>query len=175
MVLNTGAATLVFRGGESHLDLAFSSPGVANMVSWEVLDYSCGSDHSLIQIELQPYIQYEEIYNSRWVFKRANWKTFSEECDANLKVIALNDDIDDINVEVAEAIFKAAEISIPRSTGNGKRKRAMFWNDECDKAVKDREKARRKIKMSRSLYDFVEFKRMKAVATKVINAAKRRG
>ena len=52
VVLNRGAATRVFRGGESHLDLAFSSPGVANMASWEVLDYLYGSDHSLIQIEL---------------------------------------------------------------------------------------------------------------------------
>ena len=72
VVLNTGVATQVFQGGESHLDLAFSSPGVANMVSWEVMDYSCGSNHSLIQTEVQPYIQYEEIYYSRWVFKRAN-------------------------------------------------------------------------------------------------------
>ena len=107
------------------------------MASWEVLDYSCGSNHSLIQIELQPYIQYK-IYNSRWVFKRANWKKFSEECDANLNVISLDGDIADINVKVAEAIFKAAKISISRSKGNGKKKGAMFWNGECDKAVNDR-------------------------------------
>ena len=37
------------------------------------------------------------------------------------------------------------------------------------------EQARRKIKKSRSPYDFVKFKRMKAVATKVIKAATRRG
>ena len=53
-------------------------------------------------------------------------------------MISLDGNIDDINVEVAEAIFKASEISIPRSKGNGKRKRAMFWNDEYDKAVKER-------------------------------------
>ena len=58
VLLNTGAGTQVFCGGESHLDLAFSSPGVANMTSWEMLDYSCGSD----QTELQSHIQYEEIY-----------------------------------------------------------------------------------------------------------------
>ena len=51
-------------------------PGVANMASWEVLDYLCGSNHSLRQIELEPYIQYEEIYNSRQMLKRANWKCF---------------------------------------------------------------------------------------------------
>ena len=45
----------------------------------------------------------------------------------------------------------------------------------CDKAVKDREKARRKMKKSRSMYDFVEFMRLKAVTTKVIKAAERRG
>ena len=126
MVLNTRVAIQVFRGGESHFDLAFSSPGMANMASWEVLDYLCGSDHGLIQIELQPYIQYDKIYNSRWVVKRANWKKFREECDVNLSVISLDSDIDDINVEVAEAIFKAAEISISRSKGNGKRKITMF-------------------------------------------------
>ena len=55
--LNTGAAIQVFRCGESHLDLAFSSPGVANVANWEVLDYLCGSDHSLILTEVQPHIQ----------------------------------------------------------------------------------------------------------------------
>ena len=124
--LKTEAATQVFRGAESHLDLAFSSPGVDNMVSWELLDYPCGSDHGLIQTELQPCIQYEEFYNPIWVFKRTNWKTFSEECNANLSGISLDGDIDDINAEVAEAMFKAAEISIPRSKGNCKKKSTVF-------------------------------------------------
>ena len=72
------------------------------------------------------------------MFKRANWQKDSEECDSNLNMISLDDDIYDINVEVAEAMFKATEISIPRSKGNVRRKRAIFWNDECDKAVKGR-------------------------------------
>ena len=80
----------------------------------------------------------------------------------------------DINVEVAEHIFKAAEISIPRSKVNGEWKRAIFWNDEYDKPIKERKKVRRKIKKSISLYDFYEFKRTKVMGTKVIKVAKRR-
>ena len=87
VVLNTGMATWIFQGGEGHLGLAFSSSGVANMVCWKVMDYTCASDHSLIQIELQSYIDYGEIYNSRWVFKRANWTKFSDESDVNMDEI----------------------------------------------------------------------------------------
>ena len=79
MVLNTEVATQGFQGGVNHLDLAFSSNGVANKASWKVLDYLYGRCHSLIQLELQPYIQYEEIYNSRWVFKRAKQKIIKME------------------------------------------------------------------------------------------------
>ena len=43
-----------------------------------------------------------------------------------------------------------------------------------NKAVKEREKGRRKIKRSSSPYDFVELKRTNTVATKVIKAAKTR-
>ena len=114
MVLNMGAATRVFWGGESHLDLAFSSLGVANMASWEVLDYSCGSDHSLIQIELQLIFSMRRFIIQGRCLKELIGKEFSEEFDAKLKMIVLNGDVDYINVEVAEAIFKVAETSIPK-------------------------------------------------------------
>ena len=49
------------------------------------------------------------------IFKKANWKLFSDTCDMIILKINLNDYIDNIT-----EIFNAAEISIHRSKGTGK-------------------------------------------------------
>ena len=60
--LNTGMATRWFSGGESHIDLAFVSPGFTNMSHhWEVLEGSSGSDHNIVSMEFQCHVKYEDL------------------------------------------------------------------------------------------------------------------
>ena len=91
------------------------------MSHWEVLEYTCDSDHNNIQMHLHPHVKYDEIINPKWIFKTANWKLFSDMCDTMSK-INFNDDIENINENITVAMFKAAGISILRSKGTGKKK-----------------------------------------------------
>ena len=64
-----------------------------------------------------------------------------------------------------------AEESIPMSKGTGKRKKAIWGDDEYGKVVKDREKARRKCRNSYDPQHYIDFKKSRTVATKVIKVA----
>ena len=50
----------------------------------------------------------------------------------------------------------------------------IYWNENCDRAVKVREKAKRVVMKSRNPADHMEFKRTKVVAKKVIKEAWRK-
>ena len=68
VVLNNGMATRWFSGGESHTNLAFLSPGCANMAHWEVLGEFCGSDHNIVSMEFQSHVRYGDPCNPRLLF-----------------------------------------------------------------------------------------------------------
>ena len=79
MVLNAGALTRIHNTGESHIDLGFASP-FANKTCWKDLDHT-GSDHNMISITMDCPVTYENLYNPKWIFKKANWSCFSSLCD----------------------------------------------------------------------------------------------
>ena len=90
--------------------------------------------------------------------KKANWTCFSSSCDNYLANIDVDDSIDCVNDAVTDAIFRTAEESIQMSKGTGKHKQAILGDDECDKVVKDRKKARRKCRNSYDPQDYIEIK-----------------
>ena len=52
------------------------SPRFANMAHWEVLEESCGSDHTIVSMEFQCHVKYEDLCNPRWLFQWADWDKF---------------------------------------------------------------------------------------------------
>ena len=174
VVLNTGSPTRYFKQGYSHIDLSFSSPNIANLTNWEVLEKTCGSDHNLVQLDLSTYICNENTNRPRWVYSKADWPLFSALCDKNLAELDLDDELEELNESITEAIIMAAEASIPTSSGKGKKRHAYFWNEKCSIAVKDRDRAKRALKVDSPVQQFVEYKKLKALATKTIKTEKRK-
>ncbi len=74
--------------------------------------------------------------------------------------------------QITDAINCAASFSIPKSKGIGKRNKP-FWNDECQNAVKDRNAVKKKASKKFDLNIFVEYKKKRAMATKILKKAKR--
>lgn len=176
VVLNTGQNTHIHYRGESAIDLTFASPRLAAGADWEVLDKTFGSDHYGINIELQYRSVIEEVATKRWSFRKAKWDKFRVECDNALKRFVFSEDLDmDGDCDrVMELIKEVAEENIPKTRGRYEGKKAnAFWSKECSDAVKKRERARRMVKSSRTPQDWDEYKRCKALATKVIKKAKR--
>lgn len=173
VVLNTGLPTRIFQNGCSHIDLAFASPRFANKSYWDVIDSTCGSDHNLINIELETFGEYEQISPPRWLFDKADWSKFSTLCDINLSAISFDGDLETLSECMTDAINNAAMEAIPRTTGKTKRRHAMFWNEKCEKAVRDRDKAKRALKIGSPQSQFIEYKRLKAIANRTIKTEKR--
>ena len=69
-----------------------------------------------------------------------------------------NSDLETLSDNISEAIQFAARESTPRSKGSGKIRKNIFW-DECEEAVKDRNKAKRKARISYNLNDHIEYKK----------------
>ena len=174
VVLNTGAPTRIYKNGCSHIDLAFSSPRYANTANWEVFNSTCGSDHNLIKIEFQTFSDCEQISRPKWIFNKADWPKFSFLCDTNLADVNFEEDLESLSKNITKAISEAANDSIPKSSGLIKKRHAKFWNEKCATAVKERDSAKRALKINSSDNQFIEYKRLKAVANKTIKSEKRK-
>ena len=177
VLLNNGQNTHIYNMGESAIDLAFASPRLARLAEWGVLERTCGSDHYLIGIDVNIRTSVEEYISQRWVFKRAKWDKFQEECDLLLKEISINSksEVEIVSKNITDILIKVAEKNIPKTKGGNKiKKSSEFWNEDCKNAVKEREAAKRKVRSSRLPSDWIEYKKCKAKATKVIKDAKRK-
>ena len=173
VVLNTGAPTRIYTGGESHIDLAFASPSLASVTEWEVLDTTCGSDHNLIQMKVACSVNYDDMSVPKWIYRKANWNKFSLVADRFLNEVDFDNDVEVISNDISNALFLAAKDSIPMSKGGGVKKHNRFWNKDCEEAVKVRNRAKSKLNRSFDMASLIDYKRSKAVATKVIKKAKR--
>lgn len=174
VVLNTGDPTRIHRNGGSHIDLAFCSPRFAGKANWNALESNCGSDHNVIHIELQTSAKRESLYKSKWIFQKADWPMFGSLCDSYFAQIDWEDDVENVNNNITKSIIQAANETIPKSTGSGRKKQARFWNEKCSQAVKARDDAKKSLRVGSTDNHFIEYKRLKAIATKTIKSERRK-
>ena len=175
VLLNTGLPTRYHSSGCSHIDLSFISPSLASKTVWDVYEESCASDHNVISISISVPPIYDDLAVPKWKFDKADWNKFAALCEEKLSDIDVDGDDFEASCElITDAIIQSADISIPKSSGKKGKYANPFWNEECSQAIKDREKAKRIMKRSYDFNDVLVFKRAKAVATKVINCARRR-
>merc|ERR1711867_149739 len=72
-----------------------------------------------------------------------------------------------------ETIINAAEQTIPKTSTNPRHIPVPWWNDECKRDIKAREKALEKFKKQPTLENMIEKKKKKAVARRTVRKAKR--
>ena len=81
-----------------------------------------------------------------------------------------SENIEEIGNSITTAIYKAAELTIPRGC---RKKYKPFWNDKLDVAVKNREKARKCVEKSPSTQNRIAYNKASAEAKLLTNTSKR--
>lgn len=111
----------------------------------------------------------------RWCFKKANWEKFSEWCIDELNEIHEETDqsIDEMNHKLSMFIIAAASQSIPNNMSQKGKTNVPWWNEECSGAIKDRNRAFKRLRTTLTMNNLMEYQRKKALARKVFKEAKK--
>lgn len=179
MCINNGSGTRYdsVRNTESAIDLTLVSPELASVTEWEVLNIvTVGSDHYPIMIRVGMKLGQEEVGGvRRWKFGSANWDEFQKVCKARCGEISREsmEDVDKFNAELVTAIIQSAEETIPKCGGSRKRRAVPWWDESCGEAVKERNRAFRRLKTLHSMETLIQYKRAQAGVRRTIRTAKR--
>ena len=135
-------------GQELILDLTLVTDSLAGICSWTVIrDTTIGSDHYPINTVLGVGLEGGDNEGvEMWAFGRADWGKFGCICDKGMEAIDTNTDVDTLNISVCEGILDAARKAIQKKGGKRVKKIFPWWTEECDKAVKSRNKAFKMLK-----------------------------
>lgn len=94
------------------------------------------------------------------------------------KLVEMNDnddeDIDVLNSKISEVLRSTAEEVFGRKKACVKRKSVPWWNEECNKAIKERNRTLKKVRKSMRYDDFIVYKKAQAIVRRSIRAAKRK-
>ena len=79
--LNTGAGTYIKHSGElSRLDIAMTTPNLARVINWKVLNDTLGSDHLVVEMAIKDHPVSEDTSIPKWSYRRADWDAFKKHC-----------------------------------------------------------------------------------------------
>ena len=175
--LNTGTGTRLdeHSGNTSCLDLTWTSNNIAAKCVWEVLDNNWGSDHFPILIDCGvQFPQANPPFTPKWSIKRADWGIFHEECKTNILHPELDQSIDTIYEIFIDQLSIALNNSIPKTKPPLKNKHpVIWWNVECEQAVKEKRLALKTVRRTRLPKDYIEYKKKRAICRRIINQTKR--
>ncbi|MGL4646262.1 MAG: hypothetical protein ACRCVL_03935, partial [Cetobacterium sp.] len=176
--LNNGKGTRfnIRDSSMSCIDLTIVSGPIALECKWEVLEQSTlGSDHYPILCSVGLEIcQQSKTMASRWRFDKADWDKFNRLCIDGMVNHSLDGDIDVCSDRLTSIIINAAEESIPKAKGKVRLKIVPWWNDECTKAAKVRNKAFRELRKTLIPITLISYQKKRAQARKIIKQAKRK-
>lgn len=160
-------------GTFSTIDLTICDPRIAPNIHWDTTNSLYGSDHYPLIITNLLKQKPISTNNKRWKLKTANWQTFTEEMDKYQLPLTNNTQIDHIIEHFTDAINQAAEKSIEKYSNTPKKRQVPWWNQECYKAIKTHNKALNKYRRYRTTDNFIEYKRTKAIKTRIIDESKK--
>jgi len=168
-LLNTGVGPFIKRtGGLSHLDLSIAASEIAIKCNWSVHEDCLGSDHFPIVIRYNERPVIEDPGFSKWAIKRADWVKYKNCCATYITPEVIKDDVLDFSRTLSDAILRAARESIPVVTIKERPKTVPYWNKQCDDAIKARNRAQRKARLSQDINDACNFRRLRGVAQRVL-------
>ena len=178
-VLNNGQPTYLHHNGTlTHLDVAMADSTVANKGRFWVINNTLGSDHNPTVTRLfepEVYLQGDTYpLNNRLRLDRANWNHFKEKCKLTFSNLDQSENIDTLADNVRMAIDKALSGTIPRYGVSNKKSRLTplpYWNESCQTAVKDRNRARNKFAKNKNDENHNTYKILKGKAQYTIKSA----
>lgn len=90
--------------------------------------------------------------------------------------MSINEEIEDVekyNEKFCEVLYSSAEMVIGKSNGKIRKKSVPWWTELCNKAIKDRNKAFKKVKRTFIFDDLILYKKAQANVRRVIRDAKK--
>ena len=171
-LFNDGTYTYIHpaTGSKSAIDLTLCHPTLFLDFKWEVNNDLCGSDH--FPIFLQSTVPLADGHVQKWKFHKADWAKFQLECDNLLKFEnsidsshPMEDFIDDLTV--------IAENNIPKTLGSSRSRNKPWFTEEVKIAIRNRKKALRVFKIHPTLQNKIEYKKLYAIARRMIRQSKR--
>lgn len=172
--LNDGKGTRLDIHSLSSLYLTLVSRNFVCSSEWNVDDNSSiGSDHFPILYSINLNVFAQERYKLKeWCFEKADWDTFREYCIEQASSISMDGNIEECASVVTNLILNAALKSIPISSITGNRKVVPWWNEECTKAVRERNRALRVLRSNLNQGNLIDYQRKKALTRRIIKTRK---
>ena len=142
-ILNDGSSTYIHpaTGSTSALDLSICGPSLVLDYEWNIHEDLCGSDH--FPVILTSNAVEEEAAPNRWNFKKADWLSFQVQCTSELMEEVVMS-AEDPASQFTDLLIKAANKAIPKTHFSKKLPKVRWFNDSCERAIKERKKAQRK-------------------------------
>ena len=133
---------------------------------WEVLNDTFGSDHSptITHINAVPGEDVDDC-EKKFILSKPDWQSFKINARNLLTADLISDTVSaDKNAELlTDAINKAAKLSIPQRKNRKNRlmKPLPYWNGDCNKAIRDRNKARNAMHKNKTLENCIRYRHLK--------------
>ncbi|XP_026481355.1 uncharacterized protein LOC113388168 [Ctenocephalides felis] len=152
LILNDGRPTTVANKYRSatNIDLTLCSGNFIDTIKWDVCQEVLGSDHLPITITLE--IKVPLVIRTRptkkWNIKFANWQGYSRDIMQYIQTGQISDDITARYKRIIQITEKSAEKNI-KQYKEIKRpifKPAIWWDQDCEKAISDRRTTYKKMR-----------------------------
>ncbi|GFX38861.1 putative RNA-directed DNA polymerase from transposon BS [Trichonephila clavipes] len=173
-LLNDGSNTYFNSPTQSFsaIDLSICSPSLLLNLTWSVLDNSLGSDPFPVVISYATPIACATIRQPRWKFDQADWETFRTQADITEDMVS-SGSIDEAICLVTSCIPSAAHNAIPQPSSRLSRFPKPWWNEECQMAKKDQNKAWNWFRRYLTPDNIIAFNKARARARKIHRQRKR--
>ena len=170
--LNDGSPTLLPSSNQtinSAVDITLASQSLATRLNWELLDDTLGSNHWPVIITLDEMEEQTPITPTRkWNLRKADWDKFVKYWHSQESRL-INCTYEDFITILEEA----CEASIPRTAARQRKPRKHWWNNRCQQAVDNRQKACKKYKRISNWSNFIEVQRFSAISKQVLSYEQR--
>ncbi|GFY66962.1 putative RNA-directed DNA polymerase from transposon X-element [Trichonephila inaurata madagascariensis] len=141
-LLNDGSNTYFHSPTQSFsaLDLSICSPSLLLDLTWSVLGNPLGSDHFPVVISYATPIACATLRQPLQKLDQADWETFRTQADITEDMVS-SGSIDEAVSLVTSCILFAANNAISQPSSRLPRFPKRWWNEECQMAKKDQNKA----------------------------------
>lgn len=178
-LMNDGSPT--FNRGpnfrETAIDLSICSPSLAQQCTWTVHNNTIGYDHFpiLITISKNQSTDHSKFHpNSIWNVNRAEWNAYTSASERLAQNLSSANEEEEDYTNILELINCAAKEAIPlRKPKLSNQKSCPWWDDECDRAEKEKADAFKKYKNLSNIENYIKVRRTTAIARKLHKKKKR--